>query len=1157
MDSKLKFFKILTLLILGLLASCEQEEFLKVCYNETQTGCVTLDQSRTTPNKIVNFSLENHTMLESEGAFSVAVQLSEPTLVDIIVPFKVKGNLDCTGSKDCRIEGLSVIYDDIKREGKILIPKGKLSKTIIISLIGDTILEDTESLTIELMTPENAEVGSRSKFKLNVQDDDIKAVAQFNTTSFTYSESAGTISALIDLSKPSEKPISIDVELTGDAEKDIDYTLDSIQLVSPTQMQVNITIIDETVYENTEQIIMDLKDPQNLTIGTNTTATIDITNNDSMPYIYYSNAFASADEDDDEYMLEISLSSPANMDITIDLSNSGTANMGDDYNFDTGEVTIPAMETKVLIPIIIEDDDVSELDETAIVTMSNPVNCILSPSNVFTLTIKDNESPPMVGFQFKTQSVYESKGLAIILVKLDRPSGSDLTIPYTVSGSAVNPTHHDLADGNLVIPAGQTEAGLTVNISDDGNHGINRTIIVDLGIAPGTTQSPIQQHTLEIFDPKFITLPIDLATFTTLPSTGVSSIDINDDLTDVFLGTSYGLASSNNTGITFNSYGTKLGIRDLKINDVAIDKISGMSSYAATDTGLLISNNYRDGFEHYDSSNGIASDKLVKVAANDGKIAVIADVGGGIFNLSVSRDNGDTWYNYTTLDGIPGNVINNITYIKETDSLVIMTDQGVVTTQTWIPPYSAVVDDTILEGKDVIDYIYNEDNEYHYILTKTGLNIGDPSNPASIIKFSKGVDFSNDGNLQKVLVIDNGILLVKDTNIEYSNDGASGPFVKRDSFNYVSGAITYIEPFTNITDAGYDNIGNLYLTSSTNGIYKTSTVFSDVNSNSLIKATKSLKSPIINDVDVDGSDLIIAATNYGLAYSATTTYDDFFVNTNIGDNKIEDIHIDGTNYVILTDQGIYQSTVLPTFTDSSLNSLFDNIPFLYDGGTMVYKAGANLLANTTAGGLLLSTDTGATTTEELGGGNILDDQVNSVTYNAGSTEYAVATDMGVTIFSGLNFAADKITDIDQFFSGDLATNKTRKYLELDNGVSLAAKYIATDAGLYYSFDAYDGDNFTHYCAPKAGNFDWCYSTFGLQSGNILAMDVVEVSGTHVLVVGTDKEVAVSFNTGYSFSSYRLMHGIPNEKINAVKIMSDGRVVIGTDYGLAISRDDFL
>ena len=101
-----------------------------------------------------------------------------------------------------------------------------------------------------------------------------------------------------------------------------------------------------------------------------------------------------------------------------------------------GTLTINAGATTGTITISdIVDDLLDEIDETIIISLSNPANA--TPGLIFhTVTIQDDDSPPDIDFDLISSSGTEANASKTITVNLSAISSKDVTVDYAVTGTA-------------------------------------------------------------------------------------------------------------------------------------------------------------------------------------------------------------------------------------------------------------------------------------------------------------------------------------------------------------------------------------------------------------------------------------------------------------------------------------------------------------------------------------------------------------------------------------------------------------------------------------------------------------------------------------------------------------------------------------------------
>ncbi|MBX9769706.1 MAG: DUF2341 domain-containing protein [Bdellovibrionales bacterium] len=119
-------------------------------------------------------------------------------------------------------------------------------------------------------------------------------------------------------------------------------------------------------------------------------------------------------------------------------------------------------------------------------------------------------SPTYVAAQYRAMSsmtflsfgAQERKGIdpVIIQVQLDRSPTANVDIPFTLSGSAINPADHNLAAGTLTIPSGTQAGSISFQVFRNAGTPGDKTLILQLSAPTGAILGAISQHTLTIKD---------------------------------------------------------------------------------------------------------------------------------------------------------------------------------------------------------------------------------------------------------------------------------------------------------------------------------------------------------------------------------------------------------------------------------------------------------------------------------------------------------------------------------------------------------------------------------------------------------------------------------------------------------------------------------
>ena len=169
-----------------------------------------------------------------------------------------------------------------------------------------------------------------------------------------------------------------------------DYTLGSgtltINAGSSTGTITIASIVDDSIDEADETVVLTLSNPSNATLGSDKVHTYTITDNDNTPTIDFNSTSSSGAESVPSKAITVDLSGPSSETVTVDYAVTGTASgSGTDYTLINGTLSIAAGSTTGTITITdIVDDSADEPDETVIVTLSSPSNATLGSDDVHT-----------------------------------------------------------------------------------------------------------------------------------------------------------------------------------------------------------------------------------------------------------------------------------------------------------------------------------------------------------------------------------------------------------------------------------------------------------------------------------------------------------------------------------------------------------------------------------------------------------------------------------------------------------------------------------------------------------------------------------------------------------------------------------------------------
>lgn len=445
----------------------------------------------------VSFSQAGQAVEEGDVTTYIGLQLSHPSSRIVTVPLEVAGTATRGEGQDFNIVNNQVTF-----------PAGATSAALSVAIYEDEIDEEDETVVTVMGSPVNAVRGDITTHTLTIVDDDIPYVS-FTWATQEVSESAGSFTVQIKLSIVSTKTILAPFSVSGTATPGSDFiqvTSSPITFVpGQTTADIDFTVImDNVSNEEPETVVLTLGTPTNgAQLGNprvHTTTIIEGTV--TRPIVRFTSASQSQPENAGSISITIQLSSASASDVVVPFTVSGTATVGAqyDYTISPSPVVISAGGMTGVITITIIDDLMDEDDETIVVAMGTPINADKGNPSTHTLTIIDNDDPPVVSFLTASQTVAEDAGSTEVIVRLSAQSSRPITVPFTVSGTATQEEDFALTSSPLSIPAGSTSSRIVITVVDDQVYENNETIILTLGEPTNATSGTPNVHVVTITD---------------------------------------------------------------------------------------------------------------------------------------------------------------------------------------------------------------------------------------------------------------------------------------------------------------------------------------------------------------------------------------------------------------------------------------------------------------------------------------------------------------------------------------------------------------------------------------------------------------------------------------------------------------------------------
>jgi Flp pilus assembly protein TadG len=472
----------------------------------------------------VSFATSSQVVAEDGGTAILRVQLNSASSKAVTIPFTVSGSAT---------EGVSEDFS-ITTPSPVFISPGDLSVDIVIQLNNDVMDEFDETIVIAMETPTNADKIAPDEHTITISDEDEPPYVSFTASGQSQPEDVNMVINL-QLSAPSGKEITVNYTVAGTASEgaDADFTLTSSPLTIPpesTSVSILASVIDDPIDEYDETIIVTLGELVNASEGNPAVHVATIIDNDLPPLVSFVWDESSMEESVGSMVVQLQLSSISYKDISVPFSVSGDAELDSDYSISASPVFFPAGSESAYITItVFEDDDITELDEEIIISLLAADNAALGTPDVHTATIGKEATTPSVRFSSSSQTVSEgaTNPKINIRVQLDKAATRDVSVPFSVGGTAVRGTDFTVTSSPVVIPAGGAFVNITLTLMNDLLYEADETIVLTMGTPDNAFKGSPNVHTVTVTDDDaFPTVSFASGTQTVSENAGTRPIQI-------------------------------------------------------------------------------------------------------------------------------------------------------------------------------------------------------------------------------------------------------------------------------------------------------------------------------------------------------------------------------------------------------------------------------------------------------------------------------------------------------------------------------------------------------------------------------------------------------------------------------------------------------
>ena len=374
------------------------------------------------------------------------------------------------------------------------------SVTVPIAITDNAAIVGSRTVSLVLSSPTGGlSLGVPRTAVLTILEDD--ATVQFANASYTVTEgrtatltvtrTGGAIGTATVAYATSAAP--------GQATAGVDYPTRTGTLTfgpGVTSRTLTVPTTNDVLVEGPESLTVALSNPgpaQSISLGSPSTATVTITDNDAPGSLRFSTAAYTVTEGGSA-MLIVSRTGGSAGTVTVEYATSdggggGTAATGNgvDYATKTGVLTFLNGVTSQSLPVPTKADPLLEGPETFTVTLSNVTGgAALSVPSAAVVTIVDDETP-RIQFPAAAYRVAESTASITLTVQRVGPATAQNTVQYTLAGVTATGggVDFDSAGGVLTFAPGMTSRTIVVPIVNDTTNEGAETFTVTLSNPTG------------------------------------------------------------------------------------------------------------------------------------------------------------------------------------------------------------------------------------------------------------------------------------------------------------------------------------------------------------------------------------------------------------------------------------------------------------------------------------------------------------------------------------------------------------------------------------------------------------------------------------------------------------------------------------------------
>ncbi|MBZ4422496.1 Calx-beta domain-containing protein [Myxococcus sp. RHSTA-1-4] len=372
--------------------------------------------------------------------------------------------------------------------GSVTMAAGVNSVSVDVRPVDDAAVEGKETVVLTVAADPTYKLGSTVSGTVTLLDNELPVVTV--TAPDSLGSEPGTDTARFSVARtgPTTSALTVRYALSGTA-AETDYAALPGTVTIPAgaaSANVVLTASDDTLVEGKETVILTLLEDSAYQVHTSASATVSLLD-DELPVVTVTASDSQAAEPSDPGAFTVTRTGPTQAPLTVLLTVSGSASGTSDYQALATSVVIPEGAASAVLAVLPTDDALVEGKEGVTVTLAANAAYQLATSTAATVYLYDDEKPELrITATDAAAGEAGANGGLFSVTAIPAPQ-SDLSIAFTVTGTAVQGTDYAALTSPLTLPAGATSVGLPVSPIDDAAKEGSETVVVTLTAAAGYT----------------------------------------------------------------------------------------------------------------------------------------------------------------------------------------------------------------------------------------------------------------------------------------------------------------------------------------------------------------------------------------------------------------------------------------------------------------------------------------------------------------------------------------------------------------------------------------------------------------------------------------------------------------------------------------------